>query len=117
MATLLTDDLLANSELAGLARVIAVRHTPVGPVARIRFEQLVKGRFRGSLGARSWSRLSGTAVVRLRRARRAETGEMLQGEWSDRVDPGDRIMIHLCWDSDAGAYRTVSSNAIWLAPG
>lgn len=114
---LCTDELLASSDLAGFARVLVVRHTPDGPVARLHFEQVVKGRFRGSLGIRNWSRFSRMATVRLRRAKRGTDGEPLQGEWSDRVDPGDRIMIHLRWDPATGAYTTISSNAIWLAPG
>jgi hypothetical protein len=117
MSQFSADDLLAQAELAGFARVLVVKRTPDGRIARLRFERVIKGRFQGTLAIRQWSRLSGAVTVKLHKAHKAPGGEQMQGEWSDRLDPGDRIMVHLRWDSDAGAYSTIAPNAIWLAPG
>jgi hypothetical protein len=112
-----SDQLLADAELAGLARVIMVKHTPAGRVARLRFEQVLKGTFQGSFATRHWRRLGGAVTVKLHKAHHAAGEERVQGEWSDRVAPGDRIMIHLRWDPDTATYSTIAPNAIWLAPG
>lgn len=117
MPQLSSDELLAGAELAGLARVLMVKRTPTGRVARLRFEQVLKGGFQGSLAKRHWSRLGGAVTVKLHKAGAVTGGAPVNGEWSDRIAPGDRIMIHLRWDPDTRTYLTIAENAIWLAPG
>lgn len=117
MMQLSPDELLANAELAGLARVIKLDRTPEGTVARLRFEQIIKGEFQGSFAYRYWTRFGGAVTVKLHKSRRTPCVEPGQEDWHDRVDRGDRVMIHLRWDPNSAAYRTIASNAIWLAPG
>lgn len=117
MPQLSPEELLANAELAGLARVIKLSRTPDGTVARLRFEQIIKGEFQGSFTSRYWPRFGGAVTVRLHKSRRTPEVELGEEPWHDRVDTGDRIMIHLRWDPNSATYRTIASNAIWLAPG
>ena len=117
MSQLTPEELLANAELAGLARVIKLDRTPDGTIAHLRFEQIIKGEFQGSFANRYWTRFGGAVTVKLHKSRRSPEVEAGQEDWHDRVDRGDRIMIHLRWDPNSEAYRTIASNAIWLAPG
>ena len=117
MSQLSPDELLDVAELAGLARVIKLDRTPEGTIAHLRFEQIIKGGFQGSLANRYWSRFGGAVTVKLHKSRRSPEEEAGQEDWHERVDRGDRVMIHLRWDPNSAVYRTIASNAIWLAPG
>ena len=117
MTQLTPAELLATAELAGLARVVKLSRTPDGTLAWIRFEQIIKGEFHGSFASRHWLRFGGAVTVKLHKTRRTLEADLEDEAWHDRVDRGDRIMIHLRWDPTSAAYRTIASNAIWLAPG
>ena len=117
MTLLSPEELLANAELAGLARVVKLDRTPEGTIARLRFEQVIKGDFQGSFASRYWGRFGGAVTVKLHKTRRTPDVDAGQEDWHDRVDRGDRVMIHLRWDPNSAAYQTIAANAIWLAPG
>ena len=117
MPQLSPEELLENAELAGLARVIKLDRTPDGTIAHLRFEQIIKGEFQGSFASRYWTRFGGAVTGKLHKSRRSPQVAADQEDWHDWVDRGDRIIIHLRWDPNSETYRTIASNAIWLAPG
>lgn len=112
------EELLARADLAGRARVIAVRKIPDQScrIAELRFDNLMKGTPKFHSRVMSWLPWGRTVLVRMRSAKRGADGGLMPGEWSDGYRAGDTVMTHLVWDSDAQIYSTVWWNAVWQAP-
>jgi hypothetical protein len=111
--------LLARADLAGQARIVSVVRSldAVSPhTGRLRFDNLLKGTpiYRRPLLAKLW--LDRTVIVKIRRLKRNREGVPLPGEWFDGYRAGDRVMTHLVWDPELGAYRTLWWNAVWQTP-
>jgi hypothetical protein len=109
------EELLAQADLAGRARVISIEQTAdgTGRVAVLRFDRFAKRHHAAPKGALGWFRR--TVKVKLRAGRLRQEGQGAGG-WPDGYRPGDTVMTHLRWDSDAQAYVTLSWNAVWLTP-
>lgn len=113
------EELEARSDLVAHVRVVridwAAEKTQPHDVT-LKLLKIVKGtpHYRAPRLARV--RLDRTILVKMRRVRRDEKGRPLPGEWSDGYRVGDRVITHLIWDPDLGAYRTVAWNAVWQTP-
>ena len=104
-APLSPEELLARADLAGDARVTSVRDGR----AAVCFTRLLKGRPKGG---GLWHRLGlgRTAIVRVRR----RPDDPALGDWWDEgaYQPGYKLLLHLSWDEDAGAYKTCWWNGV-----
>jgi hypothetical protein len=108
------DDLLARSDLAGYARVLASNNC----FATLKFHKFLKGRLKGR-GIFARLGLSRTAVVKVdvgtRRA--AYEGGPLIVVDSGNVHlfvPGNELKMYLWWDAQSEVYDSVWWNAVSL---
>ncbi len=110
-----TAELLARADLAGRARVVAVRETAAhGRIAILRFIEFTKAPPPAQMGF--FRRLLGMVVVSLPPAGTPASLQATHGRWSGGYRPGDTVMTHLCWNAETRTYQTVSWNAVWLTP-
>ena len=106
------DDLLARSDLAGYARVLASNNC----FATLRFYKFLKGRPKGR-GIFVRLGLSRTAVVKIDAGtnRVAYEGGPLIVVDSGNVHlfvPGNELKTYLCWDAQSEVYGSVWWNAV-----
>ena len=106
------DDLLARSDLAGYARVVASNNC----FATLRFYKFLKGRPKGR-GIFARLGLSRTAVVKINAGtnREAYEGGPLIVEYSGDAHlfvPGYELKAYLWWDAQSEAYNSVWWNAV-----
>lgn len=117
LPSLSSEELIAQADLAGRARVVAVKTAADGTrTAKLQFATLVKGKIPSRVPL--LRRLVGAKIisVKMRSRLRGPQGETLPGEWSDPYRAGDFVMTHLRWDAEEKAYTTISWNAVWLVP-
>lgn len=104
--------LLEASDLAGYATVIGLKDASSQrpALALLRFIRFVKGPWR-----RPWLFVWPRVSVRLRASESG--GAPVLGPWTDQgaYPRGKTVLTHLRWNTESGAYETVSWNAVWVA--
>lgn len=110
MRPLEPSELLAQCDLAGEARVVAVMRDPTrsGSLVKLHFSQILKGRVMPAQGEGS-----AIAVVAVPDPYRScSEAPILGGPGDNPYRAGDLVMTHLIWDAEAGLYRTIRWNAV-----